>query len=182
MNEFVNNLDRELKAGQKITIFAISEGMAHTVKSEVTIVDRTAPEFRPDYVAAMRGKHRLGTYKQRGKRKLYYLDLRHDVLIFDGWDLPFKTDGEIPSDGISFSGNACYNLAGDREVIRDWIENRLLSGEASDEVKAKIVIVEVDGRGWRAKGHADRESLLYPDVESRSAVVNRLQETRREVA
>jgi hypothetical protein len=94
--------------------------------------------------------------------------------LFDGWDLPIKTDSEIQSDSISFEGNACYNLAGDRETIKDYIENRLLTGAPSDDVKAKIIIVETDSDGWRLG--RDTTSLLYPDIETGHAVVNRLKD------
>jgi hypothetical protein len=171
----IATLDANFVVGQKITIFAISSMMAHTVKSEVTVTKRQAPELKYGY--GEKG-YRLGVLKYRGKRKEYYLTLSQECLVFEGWDLPIKIDSEIPSDGISFSGNACFNLAGDKELIREYVEKRALV-PVTDTGKAKILIVPTDAQGRRIGGYDDGE-LLYPEIDTHHAVVNRIKEKRAE--
>src|SRR5262245_47273533 len=64
-------------------------------------------------------KQRVAIVRQRGKRKDIYLDLARDDIVLDGWNQPFRTDTECS--GI-FAGNACYNLVGEPETIRQCIE------------------------------------------------------------
>jgi hypothetical protein len=161
----------QLRAGMKLTIISISEFMAHTQRSEVTVVSVTEP-IRCGYNDE---KYRCGSFKNRGKRKTYYLDLKDDTIVFEGWDLPIRTDSEVlPGNAASgcyksFSGNACFNLCGNPDTIRDYIDNRNLNPIFNPIEKGKVVHcggldVKDDGDG----------TLLYPDVEIRHAVVDRI--------
>lgn len=150
----------QFQPGQKLTIISIG-GIAHTTKNEVTVAT----------VLPVPLGNRFGTYKQRGKRKEFYLTIKHDDLVFDGWDLQILTDSEIPGYG-GFKGNACLNLgmAGltDLDYLRSWIELRNLNGPMDDETKAKIVVP--------GKTIQDEGTLLYPEIETGHAVINQMKE------
>jgi hypothetical protein len=87
-------------------------------------------------------------------------------LVLDGWELPFRTDTE--SGGV-MAGDACYNLIGEPASIREWIEGRALVPVTAD-AKAKILVT----REPRTTCSYDGQDLLYPEIETHHAVVNRL--------
>jgi hypothetical protein len=154
-------------AGQRLTIFRISEWSAMTNKQEIEI----RSVLDPTPVGYQKCETRFATFRPRGKRKEYYLDLPSNVLVFPGWDLPFVTDMEA---GNVFSGNACFNLVGDPEVIRDWVENKAIL-PVSDSTKASILV-------WpqTRKQCGDAEAiLLYAEIETHHAVVNGMKERAR---
>jgi hypothetical protein len=155
-----------LATGQKVTLLKIDDMMAMTHRYELEV--RSVLE--PQAVGYEGRKQRIGTVRQKGKRKDFYLDLAADDILLDGWGLPFKTDTE--GDGV-MAGNACYNLVGELETIRDCIENRAVL-PVSDSAKAKIIFTQTE----RTKCNDDGQSLLYPEIETHHAVVNRLKEAR----
>src|SRR5712671_1222912 len=106
-----------LKIGQRVTLLKIDELMAMSHRYELEI--RSVLDAEP--VGYEGCKQRVATIRQRGKRKERYLDLAADDILLDGWEMPFRTDTE--SDGV-FAGNACFNLVGDPEAIRNCIETR----------------------------------------------------------
>jgi hypothetical protein len=59
-----------------------------------------------------------------------------DDILLDGWNLPFKTETE--TSGI-FAGNACYNLVGEPEAIRQCIEEKAVIPVTAG-AKAKIIV------------------------------------------
>lgn len=84
------------KDNQKLTLVFISSMLATTVKREI-ITTRQVD-----------GRQ---AYKARGKRKEYYLKLDNEMLVFDGWQLPYKLD----TDTNQFAGNSCYNF-----IAQNW--------------------------------------------------------------
>ncbi len=152
----------DLRPGQKVSLLTIDEVMAMTHRHELMIREPLEPKPR-GYEGR---KTRLATVTQRGKRTVRYLDLAADDILLHGWDLPFQTDSEA---GGVFSGNACFNLVGDAAVIRAWIETETVL-PVSEEAKAKMLVsaaprTTCDDRGIE---------LLYPDIETHHAVVNRI--------
>ena len=104
-----------LKIGQRVTLLKIDEclAMSHRYELEIRSVldaERVGYEGR---------KQRVATIRQRGKRKERYLDLAADDILLVGWDVPFRTDTE--GAGV-MAGNACFNLVGDPESIRQCID------------------------------------------------------------
>jgi hypothetical protein len=148
-----------LKVGQRVTLLKIDDMMAmtHRYELEVRLVIEPTTE---------RDKLRVGGVRQKGKRKEFYLDLKHDDILLDGWDQPFRTDGEA---GGVFSGNACYNLVGDPDVIRQAIETKAVY-QVSDSAKAKILV----NASPRTTCDDSGTMLLYPDIETHHAVINRM--------
>jgi hypothetical protein len=140
----------------------IDDIMAMTHRTEFTVCT-VAPE--PARVGYQGSKQCVGTVKQRGKRKEFYLDLADDDILLDGWDLPFKTDLEA---GGVCSGNACFNLVGDPAAIKACIEGKAVF-PVSDSAKAKIIVAT----GPRTVCDGSGQQLLYPDIETHHAVVNR---------
>ena len=153
-----------LHAGQRVTLFKIDDVMALTHRYELEV--RRVLEPQP--VGYEGRKQRVAEVRQRGKRKDQYLDLAADDILLDGWGLPFKTDTE--GDGV-FSGNACYNLVGEPEAIRHAIESRAVY-PVSEDAKAKIIV----SRGPRTKCDDSETELLYPEIETHHAVVNRMKD------
>jgi hypothetical protein len=134
--------------------------MTHRYELEVRNV------LDPQAVGYQHTKQRVAVVRQRGKRKDFYLDLAADDILLDGWGLPFKTDTE--GNGI-MAGNACYNLVGDPEAIRQCVENRAVL-PVSDDAKAKIIVARCERTTCDDAGQA----LLYPEIETHHAVVNRM--------
>jgi hypothetical protein len=122
----------------------------------------------PQAVGYQGSKTRLAVVRQRGKRKEFYLDLAADDILLDGWGLPFRTDTE--GSGV-FSGNACYNLIGEPELIRQCIEGRAVV-PVTAAAKAKIIVAPTE----RTTCDDEGLQLLYPDIETGHAVVNRMKE------
>jgi hypothetical protein len=151
-----------LTAGQRITLFKIDDMMAMTHRYELEV----RAVLEPQAVGYEGRKTRLAVVRQRGKRKDQYLDLAGDDIVLDGWKLPFRADTE--GSGV-FSGNACYNLVGDPKAIRQCIEHRAAL-PVSDQAKAKIIVARME----RTTCSDDGLALLYPDIETHHAVVNRM--------
>ena len=150
--------------GQWVTLLKIDSALAmcHRYELEIRSVldgQRVGDEGR---------QQRVATVRQRGKRKDVYLDLADDDILLDSWGQPFKTDTE--GHGV-MSGNACYNLVGDPGIIRQVIETRSL-WPISNAAKAKIIV----SRTEREKCDDSECELLYPDIETHHAVINRMKE------
>jgi hypothetical protein len=139
--------------GTLITMISISEWMAHTIKKTVVSTGEVAADGR-------------GIFKEslRKRNKFMLRPFGPGMLVFEG-EVPFNTDSEIalmkPSSDMvvtQFRGNACFNFVGDPSVIKDWIEKRNLN-EAFDQ-HDRVLVIE-----------GEKESLLFPDVETSHAVV-----------
>jgi hypothetical protein len=71
------------------------------------------------------------------------------------------------------AGNACYNHVGDPETIRQCIKTRAVF-PVSDAAKAKIIVARTE----RTKCDDDGLELLYPDIETHHAVIERFTAAR----
>jgi hypothetical protein len=155
-----------LSKGQRVTLLTISDGMALTQRHELEVRAVTDPQA----VGYQGRKTRVAVVRQRGRRKDVYLDVGADDILLDGWHVPFRTDMEA---GGVFSGNACYNLVGDPDVIRQYVEGRAVL-PVSDAARAKILVA----RGRRTTCDDAGLELLYPEIETHHAVVNRVKAAR----
>jgi hypothetical protein len=153
-----------LSIGQRVTLLKIDDMMAMSHRYELE-VRRT---LEPSQVGYEGRKKRLAVVRQRGKRKELFLDLGADDILLDGWELPFRTDTE--TNGV-FAGNACYNLVGDPDAIRQVIETKAVI-PVTDDAKAKIIVA----RGARTKCDDEGLALLYPDIATHHAVVCRMKD------
>ncbi len=151
-----------LSDGQRVTLLKIDDCLAMTHRYEMEVRQLLDPQA----VGYAGRRQRVAVVRQRGKRKDFYLDLATDDILLDGWGLPFRTDTE---GGGVIAGNACYNLVGDPEAIRQCIESRAVF-PVSDSAKAKIIV----DRAERTKCNDDGLELLYPDIETHHAVVSRM--------
>jgi hypothetical protein len=155
-----------LSAGQRLTLLKIDDALAMTHRYELEVRAALEPQ-----AVGYQGRHqRVAVVRQRGKRRTFYLDVGADDILLDGWDQPFRADTEC---GGVFSGNACYNLVGDPEVIRDCIESRAVA-PVTDSAKAKILVA----REARIRCSDDDLVFLYPDIDTHHAVINRMKEAR----
>ena len=153
-----------LTAGQRVTLLRIDDCMALTHRFELEVRSTVEPQA----VGYQGSKTRLAVVRQRGKRKEFYLDVAADDILLDGWGLPFRADTE---GGGVFSGNACYNLIGEPEAIRQYIEGRAVL-PVTAEAKAKIIVARTE----RTTCDDEGLQLLYPDIETHHAVINRMKE------
>src|SRR5713101_3002923 len=153
-----------LSVGQRVTLLKIDDCLAMTHRYELEVRSITEPQA----VGYQNRKQRLAVVRQRGKRKDFYLDMASDDVLLDGWGLPFRTDTE---GGGIMAGNACFNLGGDPEAIRQCIESKAII-PVRDDAKAKIIVA----RGDRTTCNDDGLALLYPDIDTHHAVVNRMKE------
>ena len=102
----------------------------------------------PEAVGYEGRRQRVAVVRQRGKRKDQYLDLAADDILLDGWGLPFKTDTE---GGGIMAGNACYNLIGEPDAIRQCIETKAVV-PVFDVAKAKIIVALAEPTMWDDEG------------------------------
>jgi len=153
-----------LFVGQRLTLLRIDDMMAMTHRYELEI--RSVLE--PKAVGYQNCEQRLATVRQRGKRKEQFLDVDGDDILLDGWDQPFKTDTE--GNGV-MAGNACFNLVGERDAIRHAIETKA-AAPISDSAKAKIIVCGAE----RTACNDDGLALLYPEIDTHHAVVNRMKD------
>jgi hypothetical protein len=151
-----------LSVGQRVTLLKIDECLAMTHRYELEV----RKVLEPEEVGYEKRNTRLAVIRQRGKRKEFFLDLASDDILLDGWNLPFHTDTECK--GV-WAGNACYNLVGDPEAIRQVIETKALI-PVTDSARAKIIVSTEP----RTKCNDEGTALLYPDIETHHAVVNRM--------
>lgn len=85
------------------------------------------------------------------------------TLLFKGWDLPVKVQGEVKNaDGSSvMSGNACLNLAGmEAKAMREFIE----ANNLNPDVDKAIILLHDHGT----------ETLLYPELPTTHGVIQGL--------
>jgi len=150
--------------GQRVTLLKIDECLAMTHRYEFEV----RKTLEPEAVGYEKRLTRLAVVRQRGKRKDFFLDLRSDDILLDGRNLPFRTDTECS--GV-WAGNACYNLVGDPQAIRQVIETKALI-PVTDSAKAKIIVSAEP----RSKCTDEETALLYPQIETHHAVVNRMKE------
>jgi hypothetical protein len=152
-----------LSVGQRVTLLRIDDMLAMTHRYEFEV--RSIPD--PQTVSS-EGRQRVAVVRQRGQRKDRYLDLAADDILLDGWDLPFHADTD---GGGVIAGNACFNLVGEPEAIRQCIEMKA-AVPVSDDAKAKIIVA----RGERTTVNEDGQQLLYPEIETHHAVINGMKE------
>jgi hypothetical protein len=150
--------------GQRVTLLRIDDmlAMSHRYELEVRRV------LDPEAVGYEGRRQRVAVVRQRGKRKEFFLDLAADDILLEGWGLPFRTDTE--GNGV-MAGNACYNLVGNPEAIRECVEHKA-AWPVSDDAKAKIIVARAD----RTTCNDDSLELLYPDIETHHAVINRIKD------
>lgn len=146
----------KFQIGQQITLIGVSS-MAFTSFTQVTITRE------------LNGKYVI---KHKGKRKEYYLSNPEETtLVFEGWDIPFTTDAEAPAvNGVKkFRGNACINLVGNEEIIREYVTTKNINPDFT----GLGVIVLIDG---------DNEKVLFPEIETHHAVIDRYKEKAQAMA
>lgn len=147
---------KEFKKDEVVTIIGIGDFMAQTTKGQAKATGQTTSEGKPIFKENKKGARKLFTLRNLDKK---------DTLVFAG-DVPFKVDSEavITGQGLTtriIRGNACINLVGDREVIKDYINNHNLN-ESFTAYDAVMLIV------------GDKEMPLYPEVPTQHAVVERI--------
>jgi hypothetical protein len=153
-----------LSVGQRVTLLKIDDCLAMTHRYELEV----RSVLDPQAVGYQGGKTRWAVVRQRRKRQDFYLDLAADDILLDGWGLPFCADTEA---GGVMAGNACFNLVGQPEAIRHCIEHRAAL-PVSDAARAKIIVTPTA----RSSCGDDGQALLYPEIATHHAVVNRMKD------
>lgn len=171
------------------TLIGISDSMANTTHDEIIVASLLpVPEFRPRYSNSSQGSWRYGTFKLKGKRKEFYIDIRtEDTLVFAGhgvvlrdWDLPRRTSGGGGFTVKKFSGNACINLGGTVEFIRQLVTEKNLNPAFKGHELVMAIPPLGDGTYGSKNSHDHDDGIpVFPDEPSTHAVVTRLREKHR---
>ena len=152
-------IDKKLfEKGLKFTVFSISSCLAMTTEAKIK-------------TRGMKSQSGLPAVSYDKGRKMFSMPTmkNDDCLIFEGWDLPICSDGEMKptrKEGSAFEsivtrGNACLNLhAESKEVLKDYIENKNIN--PFFDSKELVVFSSKDGK----------EEVLYPELCSNHAVIN----------
>ncbi len=114
----------KFEVGKPYTLFSISSWLAHTMKAEIKVTREIDGRY---------------TFKERGKRKEYWVEVDKTTVVFEGWDLPIHCDSE----GNKFSGNARLNFVGDEKEVLDFVEKNNLN----PELDKSYILVEKWGEG-----------------------------------
>lgn len=171
------------------TLIGISDSMANTTHDEI-IVASLLPEplFRPRYSNSTQGNWRYGTFKLKGKRKEYYLEIRtEDTLVFAGhgvvmrdWDLPRRNSGGGGFTVKKFAGNACINLGGTVEFIRQLVTEKNLNPAFQGHELVMAIPPLGDGTYGSENSHDHDDGIpVFPETPSTHAVVTRIREKHR---
>ena len=154
----------KLKKGDLVTVFGISDWMGSTTHGTF----KATGDYSLDKP--------IFTDNKKGARKKFTLRPfeKPDQLVFLG-DTPFKSDGEVTKPVVTagcftstlMRGNACLNLVGDIEVIKDWVLNKNINKNFTrfDEV------IHIGG------GELETETPVFPEVPTSHAVVERIRNT-----
>lgn len=151
-----------LSVNQRVTLLSIDDMMAMTHRYQLEV----RRVLEPERVGYGKQQLRVAVIRQKGKRKESYLNLKDDDILLDGWDVPFTTDGEA---GGILAGNACCNLVGDPDAIRACLEARAVC-PLTDSARARVLV----SPGPRTKRDDSEVELLYPEIETHHAVINRM--------
>jgi hypothetical protein len=155
--------------GHRYTIYTVATS-ALTTRTEIAVMSLIEnKEFKADSPGSMRGRHRIGTYKQSGKRKSYYLDLHlTGTLVIPGWNLGILCDHEKYH---SFVMSATMNLAGTPEAIREMVD-RNINPNFSEHDRIVAYPEPLDVLNTRSG------ILVYPEARTNHAVIQQMQETQ----
>lgn len=136
--------------GQKYTLYRVSESMAMTVKTEITIKD--VEEKRIVFTKSKGRKRFELSFESRHYQSAPLLPLK--AAIFEGWNQPIKCDTE-QSQGV-MRGNACLNFLGSVDDVRAWIEQYQLNPFFE---KYRVVAI---GKAESTFGDAP-ETVVFPE-------------------
>ena len=118
-NEQLNELD--LKEGQQITVIKINS-ICFAIKMEVIFIN-----VEGDTLAV----------KVAGEENTKHLAIDTETLMFDSWRLPFKVESEYEE----FSACSDFNLVGEAEVIKKYVDEKNLNKHFAEYNKQMVVAV-----------------------------------------
>jgi hypothetical protein len=155
--------------GHRYTIYTVASS-ALTTRTEITVMSLIEKgEFKADCTGSIRGRHRIGTYKQARKRKSFYLDINvAGTLVIPGWNLGILCDHEKHH---SFVMSATMNLATTPEAIREMVDRNINPNFSEHE---RIVAYPEPLEVMNMKSGIP----VYPDARTNYAVIQRMQETQ----
>jgi hypothetical protein len=155
--------------GHRYTIFTVASS-ALTTRTEIVVMSLIEKsQFKPDHPGSMRGRYRIGTYKQAGKRKSFYLDLDlSGTLVIPGWNLGIPCDHEKYQ---SFAMSATMNLAASPEVIREMVSRNINPNFSEhDRIVAYPEAMDMP--------NPKTGMLVYPDAPTNHAVIQQMKEAQ----
>ena len=136
---------------KKYTVFSISSFMANTCRAEIVVVEL---------------KEGLPIFKFRGKRKLKRFMEMKELAVFEGWDIPLRSDADnYGSNGSIMRCNACFNFIGEAGFVREYIDKHQLNPEFPKDKVLAVSGIETD-----------KEEVVYPELAENShhAVIDRI--------
>lgn len=147
---------QKLEKDTVLTIIGIGDFMGSTFRRQVKATGQE------------QGGRPIFKETKKGSRKMFMMrNLNNkDTLIFKG-DIPFAIDGDVSTQTANgfistiIRGNACLNLVGDANIVKDYIENHNLN----ENFSAFDHVLLIDG---------EKEIPLYPDTPTAHAVIERI--------
>jgi hypothetical protein len=147
-------------------LLKMDDCMAMTHRYELEVRKLVTPE-PVGYEGRRRG---VAAVRQRGKRQDQYLDLAADDIVLDGWGLPFRMDTE--GAGYGPATPVTTSSASRRRAASASKRRRFFP--ISDAAKAKIIVARTE----RTKCDDEGLELLYPDIDTHYAVIERFKAAR----
>ena len=153
--------------GHRYSIYTVASS-ALTTRTEIVVTGLIEKnEFKPDYPGSMRGRHRIGIYKQARKRKSFYLDINvSGTLVIPGWNLGILCDHEKYH---SFTMSARMNLAATPEAIREMV-SRNINPNFSEHDRIIAYATPLDVMNMKTG------IPVYPDARTDHAVIQQMRE------
>lgn len=155
--------------GHRYTIYTVASS-ALTTRTEIAVMSLIEThEFKADFPGCMRGRHRIGTYKQAHKRKSFYLDINvTGTLVIPGWNIGILCDHEKHH---SFVMSATMNLAATPEAIREMVD-RNINPNFSEHDRIVAYPESLDVLNTKSG------IPVYPEARTNHAVIQQMQETQ----
>jgi hypothetical protein len=115
------------KEEMKLTIFGLG-GIGNTFKAEAKIVQKYNDRWVIVY---------------KGKRKKFYLVMDENSLVFEGWELPIKSDIEVFGNKAIWNGY--LNLGGmEKEELKKFIQEKNFNPDFKSLSNIKYVTKDID--------------------------------------
>ena len=161
--EKLQELKEIFEVGKKYTIYRISEMMAMTSKTEITV--KEIEDGRIIFTKRNGRKRFIISFQSRGDQ--FSPMAPFTAGIFQDWDQPIKCDTEFAS-GV-MRGNACYNFIGIPLEIQVWIE----TGQLNPFFDKSKVLAIADQKSCSG---SNNEKVVFPDEvqPGQHAVIDRI--------
>ena len=161
------------KDGEKYTIYTISETMATTQRKEIIVTSlhaEPAHKKRTAYESpSPNGTWVFGAYRQYRKNKHLLFTVRPSQdLVIPGWG---HLDSDVGAYG-SFCGNACLNLAGSTQQVRELVEKNINLNFSKHDIVLAAPVPWTDGEYLEVYPEAPTQHGVITQKRAHKEVLN----------